>query len=372
MHNRKVSQIAVVPSDPGPRGDAFFDVWVVVEIAADGHSAPVDLSFELDAFVNGIPVATVGEQVIVTGAGGGCGDSGCGSGCGTASLGGGALVVSMICAPDLPCVPFNDCDCSCQMPPISLPIPLPQPLRPKDYLEILLRPSPGALPETNPSDDSLDLTHNGKPSFWNRKIESVELTPAPTGPNRFDVKVTWGFAANSLPAPASLGTQIAVERNGVEVVCIDTCGGWIQAPGGEECMFCDGTPCGPGAESGCGNLPTSCQLVEDAFGDFHCGCGTDSLCDVIPDIEVLPLDTVEIILKPIPGALPELPGFPEDDEEEASRCPWDLDGDGQVGAGDLAALIGFWTQCGVPADFFDDCVGADDLAELIGRWGPCP
>ena len=53
-------------------------------------------------------------------------------------------------------------------------------------------------------------------------------------------------------------------------------------------------------------------------------------------------------------------------------CPWDLDGDGNVGSSDLATLIGFWGACGVPADFFGDCVGADDLAELIGRWGPCP
>ncbi len=53
-------------------------------------------------------------------------------------------------------------------------------------------------------------------------------------------------------------------------------------------------------------------------------------------------------------------------------CQWDLDGDSVVGASDLAELLGFWGQMGVPADFFGDGVGADDLAELIGRWGPCP
>ncbi len=56
----------------------------------------------------------------------------------------------------------------------------------------------------------------------------------------------------------------------------------------------------------------------------------------------------------------------------APACPWDLDGDGAVGSADLAELVGFWGQTGVPADFFDDGVGADDLAELVGRWGPCP
>ncbi len=57
----------------------------------------------------------------------------------------------------------------------------------------------------------------------------------------------------------------------------------------------------------------------------------------------------------------------------SGNCPWDLDGDGSVGAADLAELIGFWGQSGVPADFdMSGAVGAADLAELIGNWGPCP
>jgi hypothetical protein len=59
-------------------------------------------------------------------------------------------------------------------------------------------------------------------------------------------------------------------------------------------------------------------------------------------------------------------------QSPAPPCPADLDGDNQVGAGDLAILIGTWNQMGVPADFNGDGVGADDLALLIGAWGPCP
>ncbi len=59
-------------------------------------------------------------------------------------------------------------------------------------------------------------------------------------------------------------------------------------------------------------------------------------------------------------------------ETQIVSCPWDLDGSGDVGASDLATLIGFWGQTGVPADFDGGGVGASDLAELIGRWGPCP
>ena len=54
-------------------------------------------------------------------------------------------------------------------------------------------------------------------------------------------------------------------------------------------------------------------------------------------------------------------------------CPQDLDGDGTVGASDLAMLLGSWGACPeCPADFDGDgVVGAADLAQLLGSWGPC-
>ncbi len=55
-------------------------------------------------------------------------------------------------------------------------------------------------------------------------------------------------------------------------------------------------------------------------------------------------------------------------------CPADLDGDGDVGASDLANLLGSWgPNVGHPADQTGDgSVGAEDLAILLGSWGPCP
>lgn len=56
-------------------------------------------------------------------------------------------------------------------------------------------------------------------------------------------------------------------------------------------------------------------------------------------------------------------------------CAADLDGDGVVGASDLAILLGGWgtsNVIGAPGDF--DCDGdvdAADLATLLGSWGPC-
>lgn len=55
-----------------------------------------------------------------------------------------------------------------------------------------------------------------------------------------------------------------------------------------------------------------------------------------------------------------------------SPCPADLDGDGLVGASDLAALLGSWGSPGGTADLNGDgAVNASDLAGLLGGWGPC-
>jgi len=64
-----------------------------------------------------------------------------------------------------------------------------------------------------------------------------------------------------------------------------------------------------------------------------------------------------------------------------STCPQDLDGDGEVGAFDLALVLGFWGPCPEPCtpedtcltDLSGDCTtGAFDLALILGFWGPCP
>lgn len=44
------------------------------------------------------------------------------------------------------------------------------------------------------------------------------------------------------------------------------------------------------------------------------------------------------------------------------ECTWDLDGDGNVGTGDLILLLGSW----------GDPYGTADLIELLGNWGEFP
>ena len=56
------------------------------------------------------------------------------------------------------------------------------------------------------------------------------------------------------------------------------------------------------------------------------------------------------------------------------ECPADLNEDDEVGAADLAELLGSWgPNPDDPADLNGDgTVGAADLAQLLGSWGPCP
>jgi hypothetical protein len=60
--------------------------------------------------------------------------------------------------------------------------------------------------------------------------------------------------------------------------------------------------------------------------------------------------------------------------EGGDGCPADLDGDGSVGAADLALLLGAWgPNPGDSADLDGDGdVDAADLAILLGAWGACP
>lgn len=78
-------------------------------------------------------------------------------------------------------------------------------------------------------------------------------------------------------------------------------------------------------------------------------------------------------LRPIDRVYPPVaPQWPIDMGAYEFRCRFDLNGDGEVGAEDLAILLGAWGPCEgrCPADFDGNGeVGAADLAILLGAWG---
>ncbi len=63
---------------------------------------------------------------------------------------------------------------------------------------------------------------------------------------------------------------------------------------------------------------------------------------------------------------------------EATPCPADLTGDGQVNIDDIFAVLGLWGDCTDPCppycegDITEDCtVNIDDIFAILGMWGPC-
>ncbi|MCP3905783.1 MAG: hypothetical protein GY715_19320 [Planctomycetes bacterium] len=61
------------------------------------------------------------------------------------------------------------------------------------------------------------------------------------------------------------------------------------------------------------------------------------------------------------------------DDLVGEPCPADIDGSGDVGFGDILAVIGSWGPCpGCPADVNDDGqAGFADILQIIAAWGPC-
>ncbi len=57
-----------------------------------------------------------------------------------------------------------------------------------------------------------------------------------------------------------------------------------------------------------------------------------------------------------------------------AACPWDTDGDGDVGIVDFLALLAAWgPNPGHPSDFNGDGdVDINDFLDLLSHWGPCP
>ncbi|MCH7572517.1 MAG: thrombospondin type 3 repeat-containing protein, partial [Planctomycetes bacterium] len=135
---------------------------------------------------------------------------------------------------------------------------------------------------------------------------------------------------------------------------------------------------------------STCGSSYDTVLSVHTGCPgnvaneiacDDDACGWLGSSITIPVTAGEIYILRVSGYL-ELVGdftltLEGPDCDFGSPISADLDGDGTVGAADLAILLGNWGPCGdcqdCPADLDGDCtVGAADLAMLLGGWGPCP
>ena len=307
--NRHVEAVSVTPAAAPAGGDSFFDICAVWSAHLDdAQSAPFDLTTEVELSINGTVVASSVTQLGGDPGSGFCTDGGgaCGGSCGTGSVNGASL--SLLCLEDGPCT--GPCDCHCSFPSIASLFPS-QPMEPGDEITVLLRPAPGALPEIDTSDDVEMLSFDGDAVFWNRVITSVEIDDVPGGPGVYEVRAEGVVQFSGLQRYADaagevhLGMEALLQVNGTVVA--STTIPFDPLPWFNTC----------GCTAVCG-MVNGAELLCQQEAD-QCVCEGTWGCTFPP----LPLtidDEVVIILRPVPGALPELPGLDEDDELDVLCC----------------------------------------------------
>jgi hypothetical protein len=304
--NRRVEAVSVVPNEATP---TLSDVHVVFGIHGDGtETAAFDASTEVELWINRTLVASQTVPVGGDPGTGGCVDgSSCGGSCGSGSVDG--MSAALICRPVGACAPI--CDCQCGFPSITSSFPG-QTTTTGDEIMVLLRPAPGAVPDDVPSDDELAITY-GSTIFWDRQIESLTLVESTANPGTWDVTAEGTIFHDGLLAfvgtggSANLGMEIELRVNGVLVAThpID----FQPFPLAPSCVCSNACATWDGQTHSC-----------TPYIGSECHCGWPWL-DVFPGVPVVPTDEIMVLLRPAPGALPELPGFEDDDERRATCCP---------------------------------------------------
>ncbi len=377
--NRRVRSI--VPQHTAGAPDSFFDIFVDWTIdLAGATSAPSELGVELELSINGVPLATQTHEDCViweiSDAGGGQAD------CTVSADSCGTLVHNGESATAHIDSPFGTCSLS----PMTAVFPAVE-LQPEDEIMVLLRPAPGTLPEPDDQDDVGILIFGS----WNRRLVSVDVEPsAAGGPDTYDVSAEVVLEMHSGSSNVMLPLGIDTEPYAGDPCCEEACccppcscteegcggGGSFDSffdifiDAGEDRFIvdpvCDGT-----CDTTCGQV---CQINNPEMMAMTCD-PDDCICRSEPFVltwEAIPVDPggeLVIILKPVPGALPELPGFPDDEEtipvpricDDLSDCA-DLDDDGVRDNGCV------WWEC-------TDSVCVDtaiQFADMGGQFGTCP
>lgn len=337
--NRRVTGVSVVSS---PAGD--FDVTVEWRIDLEGSSTPpVEVGTDVDLSIGGgLPTTTTSDDCVIwdlqNGGGFDCTGQPDGTTCGTASISG--TPVSLTCDADTD---------TCSTPSKIATFPG-VPLTTGDVITVILRPAPNALPDSSPNDDD-----DGRLTFgtWNRKLVSLDIVPTPGAPaDTFDI--TAQVLIEKLHA-ATVPLDLSIDTVPVAGECCDPpcccppcsteCGGtgcgndvnltWPDVPTEDTilaglcpalgCAGSCGSVTGPG-----GTVAANCDAVE-------CVCRSDLITLTWLAMPFQPGDEITVILRPSPGALPELPGF--EDDEMAGFAPGPIPAVSDWGVVAMALMI---------------------------------
>ncbi len=307
--NRRVHSIGVARSETAP---GKWDVNPVLAIEVDGTQGTLDLSGQVELSVNGIPTGLpIVIEAATLGPGLSC-ESSCGSNCGPMYIDG--VFNTMLCKLDGVGPGGADCDCGYWLAPNFPGIDL----NPGDELSVSFVRTDRGAPELDTTDDTLQTTFGGIPSGWNRGVRNVQVTPNGTGAADIAFEA---YAAVSDPTQfhdLSFEAQVLVDGLMVASEIVDL--NVIPTGGPNSCeVDCESGNCADFQS------PNPHEWIVPACAYFNgfvgCNCGS-TLTMEIPGV-LLPPAYVEmvVILKPVPGALPELPGFPEDDESRPGDEP---------------------------------------------------
>ncbi|MBM4112991.1 MAG: hypothetical protein FJ253_06400 [Phycisphaerae bacterium] len=359
--DREILGVAITPSSPGEL--SFYDISLKLTVATTPSSAPTNASMLVALQRNGstVPGGLATINVQLDGGSGFCGAGGCGPSCGGGYING--VFNTMLCLKDPPdCA--GGCDCECRFPSITWEFPN-QEFEPGDEIVVILIPAPGSAPEpTGDTNHKWTTIFDGIPHFWQRRVQSVEVVAASSGrPGLVDLVVSGDAIWHGIKKPSDLGFDVhCVDPTGNSIASGFVLGG--VSPNGDG-LACGGIGCGGLCGFWNGN-----QVDCFAFPNVNflpCVCGGGWIIQFL-DLDPNDLDGTKIVLKPAPGSLPELPGFPSD---PTPVCPdTDLTGDCFVDGDDLGTLLGQWGPCaGCSADFNNDgVVDGDDLGQLLGDW----
>jgi hypothetical protein len=308
----------VTPSATSP---GLYDVHAVIGIHRDGPSANTtmeDLSLQVELNPTaGDPhygwIELTVEYDPSTDPGTGCVDaSACGGGCGEGYVDG--VTEGLLCLPEGACSPT--CNCVCKFPPITATFP-DKALQPGDALDVVLTPSPRTEPDADPSDDQMGYTFTGDPVLWDRRVDSVALQPVAGG--GYDIVVDGTIfhegILNFLPPgePAALDVFFEVDVGYATGGSTSVASGTIDFRPVPLAVVCT---CGNACATWDGQTH-NCQPFIPSSPDCYCGWAWRQ---TIPAVPLGPGDEIMVLLRPAPGALPELPGFEDDDDDSLTCC----------------------------------------------------
>ena len=242
-------------------------------------------------------------------------------------------------------------------------IPVSIPLEEGDeVVAALLYPRGSPVDEDSRNDRlAIEVDTDSVRPFYNRKVSSVALRPSEENAEETEVEVEVEVDARPSVIDRDLSFLVMVELDGEPMA---------QVP---MRILAETQQAAGGCNINCAEIGEVCVCWE---GTNFCSCGT--LVLQIPGLPGIPVpasqldpERLEVFLVPMPGALPELPGFGDDDEAQPepptdTTRPFrrgDSNHNGGVELGDVIFSLNFLFQTGA-APVCDDAADANDDGQL--------